>query len=134
MNRCATVHAMRHEEREGACPIMNRLTTRATSMVPDEASIMAEEPSAQNTATVFVSYAHESPAFRTEVRGLCNWLREQGVAVVCDFDYAIKPPNLGWPAWMQQGIEDAGVVLVVRAWVMVSPTFTSVNCLMLATR
>lgn len=66
-------------------------------------------------ATVFVGYAHESPGFRGQVRSLCQWLRAQGVTVVCDFDHETMPPDLGWPAWMQQGIEDAAVVLVVAS-------------------
>lgn len=65
--------------------------------------------------TVFVSYAHESEAFQAQVKLLCNWLRGKGIAVVCDFDYASKPPDLGWASWMQQGIEDAKVVLVVAS-------------------
>ncbi len=66
-------------------------------------------------ASVFVSYAHESDTFRQQVRQLCNWLRSQGVAVVCDFDHEVRPPDTGWPTWMQHGIEDALVVLVVAS-------------------
>ncbi len=65
--------------------------------------------------TVFVSYAHESNAFRQQVKQLCDWLRSQGVAVVCDFDHAVRPPVNGWATWMQHGIEDAAVVLVVAS-------------------
>jgi len=64
---------------------------------------------------VFVSYAHESPPFREQVRALCDWLRSQGIALVCDFDHGNRPPSMGWPAWMQHGIEDAAVVLVVAS-------------------
>lgn len=62
---------------------------------------------------VFISYAWESDAFRAQVKALCDYLRANGVAVVVDFDHAIKPPDVGWPVWMQQSIEDAAVVLVV---------------------
>jgi hypothetical protein len=63
--------------------------------------------------TVFISYAWESDDFRTRVRALRDWLRAQGVAVVSDFDHAIRAPKIGWPTWMQHSIEDACVVLVV---------------------
>lgn len=66
-------------------------------------------------ATVFVSYAHESEPFRERVRALCYWLRDQGIALVCDIDHGTRPPSMGWPAWMQHGIEDAAVVLVVAS-------------------
>ncbi len=62
---------------------------------------------------VFISYAWESDAFRAQVKALCDYLRANGVAVVADFDHDIQAPVLGWPAWMQQSIEDAAVVLVV---------------------
>lgn len=62
---------------------------------------------------VFISYAWESDAFRTQVKALCAYLRANGVTVVIDFDHALKPPDVGWPVWMQQSIEDAAVVLVV---------------------
>jgi hypothetical protein len=63
--------------------------------------------------TVFISYAHESPEFREKVRGLYIYLRANNVEVIADFDYEIVPPLKGWPAWMQHGIEDADVVIVV---------------------
>lgn len=62
---------------------------------------------------VFISYAWESDAFRAQVKALCDYLRANGVAVVVDFDHAIRPPDVGWAVWMQQSIEDAAVVLVV---------------------
>lgn len=64
-------------------------------------------------ATVFISYAWESDAFRAQVKALRDYLLANGVAVVSDFDHAIKPPELGWAVWMQQSIQDAAVVLVV---------------------
>lgn len=64
-------------------------------------------------ATVFISYAWESDAFRAQVKALRDYLLANGVAVVSDFDHAIKPPELGWAVWMQHSIEDATVVLVV---------------------
>ncbi|MEN9865808.1 MAG: hypothetical protein RL748_1398, partial [Pseudomonadota bacterium] len=66
-----------------------------------------------STATVFISYAWESDAFRAQVKALRDYLLANGVAVVSDFDHAIKPPELGWAVWMQQSIQDAAVVLVV---------------------
>ncbi len=64
-------------------------------------------------ATVFISYAWESDAFRAQVKALRDYLLCNGVVVVSDFDHGIKPSELGWTTWMQQTIEDAAVVLVV---------------------
>jgi TIR domain len=63
--------------------------------------------------SVFISYAHESVEFRAEVRKLWVYLRDEGIQVIADFDHEIVPPRVGWPAWMQHGIEDAQIVLVV---------------------
>jgi TIR domain len=63
--------------------------------------------------TVFISYAHESDEFRAKVRELCVYLRANGVEIISDFDHEIVPPEDGWAIWMQHGIEDAQVVLVV---------------------
>ena len=67
----------------------------------------------QSKDTVFISYAHESEAFRAEVKELADWIASHGIMVVSDHEYGNRPPKLGWKAWMQQGIEDAAVVLVV---------------------
>lgn len=62
---------------------------------------------------VFISYAWESDAFRAQVKTLRDYLLANQITVVSDFDHAIKPPEVGWPTWMQHSIEDAAVVLVV---------------------
>ncbi|MES2942596.1 MAG: toll/interleukin-1 receptor domain-containing protein, partial [Pseudomonadota bacterium] len=76
---------------------------------------MQEQNAAQGKHTVFVSYAHESVAFGAQVEQLCVWLRSQGISLECDFDHADRPPPKGWTTWMQHGIEDASVVLVVAS-------------------
>lgn len=67
----------------------------------------------QTEKNVFISYAWESDEFRENVKALVTWLRAQNVKVVADFDYANRPPSVGWPSWMQHSIEDATVVLVI---------------------
>lgn len=62
---------------------------------------------------VFISYAHESPEHRAAVKGLADWLLERGIEVLTDHPYEIRPPELGWQAWMQHSLEDADAVLVV---------------------
>lgn len=61
---------------------------------------------------VFISYAHEGD-MREKVKELADWLRERGVQPITDHLYENKPPEIGWPAWMQQSIEDSDLVLVV---------------------
>lgn len=63
--------------------------------------------------TVFISYAHERPDFREEVRNLVCWLRERGIVVVSDHDHANRAPDVGWIMWMQHSVQAAAVVLVV---------------------
>ena len=66
--------------------------------------------------SVFISYAWEDGehgAFRRKVKQMRDWLRGQSIHVVSDFDHAIRPPENGWPIWMQHSIEDASVVLIV---------------------
>ncbi len=70
-------------------------------------------PQACAKDTVFISYAHESPAFRENVKALADWLAKNGIMVVSDHQHEIVPPPVGWPTWMQQEIEDAAVVLAV---------------------
>lgn len=62
--------------------------------------------------TVFISYAHEGDLAQS-VFALAEWLSDQGVKVVTDYPYRDRPPEEGWRAWMQHGIEDADFVLVV---------------------
>ncbi|MES2938013.1 MAG: toll/interleukin-1 receptor domain-containing protein [Pseudomonadota bacterium] len=62
---------------------------------------------------VFLSYAQESQEFRHSVALLANWLRDHGLDVESDHKFANRPPEQGWPTWMQHGVEDADVVLVI---------------------
>jgi hypothetical protein len=66
-----------------------------------------------DSGTVFISYAWEDEAFRGRVRALRDWLQNQGIAVISDFDHMIRPPEKGFATWMQHSIEDATVVLIV---------------------
>lgn len=62
---------------------------------------------------VFISYAHESGAFRQQVKDLADWLRKAGCDVLTDHPFADRPPSDGWQRWMVKSIEQAAVVLVV---------------------
>jgi hypothetical protein len=62
---------------------------------------------------VFISYAHESPAFREQVKELADWLEERGCELLTDHPYLYRPPAEGWQAWMLGCIEHADTVLVV---------------------
>ena len=62
---------------------------------------------------VFISYAHESEAFRDQVRDLADWLAQHGCELLTDHPYLYRPPPEGWQAWMLGCIERADIVLVV---------------------
>jgi hypothetical protein len=67
----------------------------------------------QEPRTVFISYAHESDALKRSVSELAAWLKQRGCVVITDEPYAVVPPREGWQTWMDKGIADADVVLVV---------------------
>jgi hypothetical protein len=65
---------------------------------------------------VFISYAWESEDFRKEVATLAHWLQTNGdgkITVVTDHLYTHRAPNVGWPTWMANQIEDSDVVLII---------------------
>ncbi len=61
---------------------------------------------------IFISYRHESDAFRQQIGVLTAWLRTKGLEVISDQDYAAAPPE-GWIRWMERSVEAAKVVLIV---------------------
>lgn len=63
--------------------------------------------------TVFISYAHESDAFRDDVTQLVSWLAERGCTVLSDHPFRFRPPPDGWQVWMKTSIRVADSVLVV---------------------
>ena len=48
-----------------------------------------------------------------KVERLVDWLLDHGVQPITDRPYTHRPREIGWRAWMQQGIEDSDLVLVV---------------------
>ena len=62
---------------------------------------------------MFISYAHESEAFRDQVKDLADWLEERGCELLTDHPHRYRPPAEGWQAWMLGCIERADIVLVV---------------------
>ncbi len=67
----------------------------------------------QRSPIVFISYAHESEAFRMSVKNLSDWLATVGCVMITDHRYGYRPPEEGWQAWMHGSIERADIVLVV---------------------
>ncbi|MGV1048749.1 MAG: SEFIR domain-containing protein [Solirubrobacterales bacterium] len=63
------------------------------------------------SAKVFISYSQDSPEHMTEVLGLCNRLRQEGVD--CDVDRYHPAPPGGWAAWTTRALAEAEFVLVV---------------------
>jgi hypothetical protein len=77
----------------------------------DQTNRSHAEPGA---AKVFVSYAHSSPEHRQSVSSLVEALRAKGMAVVVDTDVKTpQGPEVGWPRWMKQQINEADWVLMV---------------------
>lgn len=68
------------------------------------------------TYRVFISYAWESEAFKDSIWDLAGWLEANGegkLEVITDHLFANRPPSRGWPAWMQDEIKKADIVLIV---------------------
>ncbi len=63
------------------------------------------------SAKAFISYSQDSPEHMTEVLGLCNRLRQEGVD--CDIDRHHPAPPEGWAAWMVRSVAEADFVLIV---------------------
>lgn len=69
-----------------------------------------------NIIKVFISYAHESDAFRETVKHLAIWLNTHGrdrIIVTTDHRYENRAPSKGWQVWMEDQVEDSDIVLVV---------------------
>lgn len=60
---------------------------------------------------VFISYAWEDVTFSEKILKLSNKLRENGIDAIID-QYE-ENPDLGWPMWMENQIENSDYVLVV---------------------
>ncbi len=70
----------------------------------------------KNIIKVFISYAHESDAFKASIFEFAQWLIKEGkgrIKVVTDHLHSIRPPKEGWITWMHHQIEDADFVLMV---------------------
>jgi hypothetical protein len=61
---------------------------------------------------VFISYSHDSPEHKDQVRALAERLLSDGVEVILDQYEADSPPE-GWPRWMDRQITDADYVVLV---------------------
>lgn len=62
---------------------------------------------------VFISYAHESDAFRDSVKNLADRIEGFGCTVLTDHPYRDRPPEEGWQAWMLGCINRSDIVLVI---------------------
>ena len=60
---------------------------------------------------VFISYAWEDDAFSEKILSCSNKLRENGIDAIID-QYE-ENPDMGWPIWMEQQIEESDFVLIV---------------------
>ena len=74
---------------------------------------MPASPQTKQSPVVFISYAHESAAFRASVKEFADWFGRNGCNVLTDHGYGYRPPPDGWQAWMQGCIDKADIVLVV---------------------
>ena len=66
---------------------------------------------------VFISYSHDSPEHRAQVLALSNRLRAGGIdgmgGIDCRIDQYEMAPDVGWPTWCDEQIEDSKFVLVI---------------------
>lgn len=65
---------------------------------------------------VFISYAWESDEFKDDVWNLAGWLENNSggeIKVSIDRYFENRPPESGWPIWMQNEIDAADIVLIV---------------------
>lgn len=65
---------------------------------------------------VFISYAWEKDPHKDMVWELARWLEANSngeIKVVIDRLFENRPPEEGWPVWMQQAVESSDIVLVV---------------------
>lgn len=60
---------------------------------------------------VFISYAWEDDVFSEKILSFSNKLRENGIDAIID-QYE-ENPDMGWPIWMEQQIEESDFVLIV---------------------
>lgn len=62
--------------------------------------------------TVFISYSHDSDDHRERVLGLSERLRGDGIEARLD-QYLNGAPDIGWPRWMLDQLDEADFVVVV---------------------
>lgn len=60
---------------------------------------------------VFISYAWEDETFSKKVLNFANKLREHGIDA--NIDQYEENPDMGWPVWMENQIENSDYVLIV---------------------
>ena len=72
---------------------------------------MRDEPFAAQSPTAFISYTHDSRAYKAQVLSLADHLRERGVE--CRLDQYEMNPHEGWPRWTLNMVEASTFVLVV---------------------
>jgi hypothetical protein len=69
-----------------------------------------------HTIRVFISYAWESEAHKAAVWDLAGWLEANSngeIKIITDHLFENRPPTQGWPAWIQQEVDKADIVLIV---------------------
>jgi hypothetical protein len=62
--------------------------------------------------SVFISYSHDSDEHRSQVLGLSQRLRQDGIDTFLD-QYVNGTPMQGWPRWMLDQLDAADFVLIV---------------------
>lgn len=72
---------------------------------------MLSSMSADSRTRVFISYSHDSPAHKEQVRALAERLRGDGVD--CEIDQYVESPPEGWPEWMLGQLQASDFVLVI---------------------
>jgi hypothetical protein len=94
-------------------PVTN--TVGWSCLVRERHAVMPTDPPAAGPAPkVFVSYAHDSPEHRDQVRAFASFLRGQGVEAVLD-TWAAAGQRRDWSSWAIKEMTGADFVVVIAS-------------------
>lgn len=79
---------------------------------PRHATLHSSDSRLQRAIRVYISYSYDSAEHIARVRAFAERLKADGVDVRIDTDVDLDPPE-GWPAYSQNQIQDANLVILI---------------------